>query len=106
MAICSSPRYCAAVAGGVSAYTDGFMENGIGIDDYMALCAELEMVPAITVRMQTGDTKEIREASEWVEYMNGNGSTTVWGRERAKRGHPEPYNVRYWCVSGCILPPA
>ena len=30
------PKYCSAVAGGVNAYSDGFMENGIGIDDYMA----------------------------------------------------------------------
>ena len=53
------------------------------------------MVPAIALRMQYGSAVEVREAAEWVEYMNGD-ETSRWGRERAKRGHKEPYNVRYW----------
>jgi alpha-L-arabinofuranosidase len=54
------PGYCDAVPGGVNAYTDGFMENGIGIDDYLALCDELNMVPAVTIRFQTGDAEEVQ----------------------------------------------
>lgn len=34
-------------------------------------------------------------AAEWVEYCNG-AVTTKMGALRAKNGHPEPYNVRYW----------
>ena len=39
-------RYCAAVAGGVDAYTDGAMENGLGLDDYLALCQKSPPVAA------------------------------------------------------------
>ena len=34
-------------------------------------------------------------ARQWVEYCNGDVSTPM-GALRAKNGHPEPYNVRYW----------
>ncbi len=34
-------------------------------------------------------------ARQWVEYCNGDISTPM-GALRAKNGHPEPYNVRYW----------
>ena len=30
------------------------MENGIGIDDYLALCEETGLVPALAVRLQLG----------------------------------------------------
>jgi hypothetical protein len=35
----SPPDYCMAVAGGVNSYSDGFLENGPNIDEYMALVA-------------------------------------------------------------------
>lgn len=73
------------------------MENGIGIDDYLALCEAVGYVPAITVRLQYATPEEVQEARDWVEYCNGN-TSTVWGKVRASRGHPEPYNVRYWRV--------
>lgn len=94
-------RYCAAVAGGVNAYTDGFMENGVGIDDFMALCAEVGVIPALTIRFQFGGAVEVQEASDWVEYMNGAASTT-WGALRAERGHMKPYGVSYWSVCGRV----
>ena len=34
-------------------------------------------------------------ARQWVEYCNGDVSTPM-GALRARNGHPEPYNVRYW----------
>ena len=34
-------------------------------------------------------------ARQWVEYCNGDISTPM-GALRARNGHPEPYNVRYW----------
>eukprot|EP00937_MAST-01D_sp_MAST-1D-sp2_P002767 g2767.t1 len=96
------PGYCAAVAGGVNAYTSGFEENGIGIDEYIALCEELGMTPAITVRLQFGDEDEVAEAADWVEYCNGDASTTKFGALRAARGHPAPYNVQYWYLGNEI----
>ena len=64
--IATPPGYCTAVAGGVQAYTDGAMELGIGIDDYLALCEEVGLLPAITVRLQTASEGEVRcGMSEW-----------------------------------------
>eukprot|EP00041_Stephanoeca_diplocostata_P021695 m.509300 g.509300 ORF g.509300 m.509300 type:complete len:855 (-) comp21888_c2_seq22:3947-6511(-) len=96
------PNYCDAVAGGVNAYTDGFMQNGIGIDDYIALCEELNMTPAITIRFQLGQEADVQEAADWVEYCNGNESTT-WGKLRAARtGRSAPYNVQHWYLGNEI----
>ena len=75
------------------------MENGVGIDDYMALCEETGMVPSVTVRLQL--ESDTGEAADWVEYLNGNTSTT-WGALRASRGHPKPYNVRYFYLGNEI----
>ena len=84
--LATPPGYCAAVSGGVNAYTDGFVQNGIGIDDYLALCEEVGLIPAITVRLQTADEEELKEAEEWVDYCNGDAATTKGGRLRASRG--------------------
>ena len=75
------------------------LQNGIGIDDYLALCEEIGMVPAITIRLQYGGADEVQEAADWVEYLNGDSKATQWGKLRASRGHSEPYNVTYWSVT-------
>jgi alpha-L-arabinofuranosidase len=99
----STPHdYCAAVGGGVNAYTAGTMQNGVGIDDFLALTEELGMEPAITVRLVNGSNDEISEAAAWVEYCNGDAETTKWGRVRAARGRTEPYNVKYWYLGNEI----
>jgi hypothetical protein len=95
------PGYCDAVAGGVNAYTDGMMENGISTDDYLALCEYVGLVPAITIRFQMGTEEDVQEARDWVEYVNGD-VDTPYGALRAKRGHPEPYNVTYWYLGNEI----
>ncbi len=78
--------------------TDGYDNHEIGIDEYMALCRELNCVPAITIRYGQGSPEE---AAAWVEYCNG-GPETRWGRVRAERGHAEPYGVKYWYVGNEI----
>merc|ERR1711933_638093 len=60
------------------------------------------MEPAITVRLMTGHDDEVNEAAAWVEYCNGDAETTHWGRVRAARGHPKPYNVKYWYLGNEI----
>ena len=95
------PGYCAAVPGGVNAYTDGMMENGISTDDFLALCEYLQMTPAITIRFQTGEAPEVQEAADWVEYLNGSPQSR-WGALRAARGRVEPYNVTYWYLGNEI----
>jgi alpha-N-arabinofuranosidase len=93
--------YCAAVAGGVDAYSDGYVQNDIDTDAYMRLTNRLGMVPAITLALQYGTEAEIQSAKEWVEYCNGNSSTPM-GKLRASRGYEEPYNVKYWYLGNEI----
>ena len=94
--IATPAEYCAAVRGGVNAFTDGLLENGVGIDDYVALCEEVGMLPAITLRLVEGNEAELKEAVALIEYVNGDATSTDGGRLRASRGHPAPYGVRYW----------
>jgi alpha-L-arabinofuranosidase len=48
--IATPPGFCAAVPGGVNAYTDGVVANGIGTDEYMSLVRQLGAIAAFTVR--------------------------------------------------------
>ena len=54
------------------------------------------MKPAITVALQFGTDIELADAVDWWNYLNGDASSNSWAAERAKRGHSEPYNVKYW----------
>eukprot|EP00656_Telonema_subtile_P044033 TRINITY_DN5032_c0_g1_i2.p1 TRINITY_DN5032_c0_g1~~TRINITY_DN5032_c0_g1_i2.p1 ORF type:complete len:508 (-),score=95.63 TRINITY_DN5032_c0_g1_i2:172-1596(-) len=97
----TSPDHCPAVAGGVNAYTDGMMVDGIGIDDYMQLARRIGAEPAITIKLQYGTADEIDTAATWVEYCNGD-LDTKWGAVRASRGHIAPYNVKIWYLGNEI----
>ena len=37
----------------------------------------------------------VQDVLDLIEYANGDAKTTRWGRERAKAGHPEPFNLKY-----------
>lgn len=75
--------------------SDDYDNHEIGTDEYMALCRELGCAPAITIRYGGGGSPE--EAAGWVGSCNGD-TATRWGKVRAGRGHPEPYQVKYWFV--------
>jgi alpha-L-arabinofuranosidase len=68
--------------------------NDIGTDEFVALCKLIDVEPYITVNAGTGDAWS---AAEYVEYCNGDASTTM-GRQRAANGHPTPYKVKYWGI--------
>ena len=53
-AILTPPNYCAAVAGGVNAYSDGVLQNGPNVDEYLSLCRRIGATPAITLAVQYG----------------------------------------------------
>jgi alpha-L-arabinofuranosidase len=38
----------------------------------------------------------IQEASDWLEYLTATGTTLA--EERARNGHPEPYDVLFWGI--------
>ena len=95
------PTYCEAVRGGVNSYSDGFLQNGPGVDEYIALCRRVGATPAITFALQFGTDQEIGEARDLVEYLNG-AATTAWGGLRAARGHFEPYGVKIFYMGNEI----
>lgn len=37
----------------------------------------------------------VQDILDLIEYANGDAKKTVWGRERAKAGHPKPFNLKY-----------
>ncbi len=67
-----------------------YSTNGFGIEDFVQLCeaAKFEKVFAINIEETPQD------AGDLVEYLNGP-TTSHWGAERAKNGHPAPYGVKY-----------
>ncbi|MBQ4158803.1 MAG: hypothetical protein IJD86_11790 [Clostridia bacterium] len=75
-------------------HTYGYDFHDINTDDFIALCREIGAEPFITLN-PTWNTPE--ESAEWVEYCNG-GEETKYGAIRAKNGHKEPYNVKFWSL--------
>ena len=63
-----------------------------GTDEFLQFCEALEVEPLICINAGTATPEE---AGAWVEYCNGSIDTPM-GALRAKHGHPEPYNVKYW----------
>jgi len=80
---------------GILPHTDGHDDHAIGTDEFVALCRELGAEPWITINM--GLPAAAEEAAAWVEYCNGS-AETQWGGLRARGGHGEPYNVKYWSL--------
>ncbi|MBN2685670.1 MAG: hypothetical protein JXR40_10350 [Pontiellaceae bacterium] len=72
----------------------GVEHNDFGTDEYLDFCREIGTEPAIAANTGFGDAYS---AAQWVEYCNSGGDT-IGGQWRVDNGHPEPYNVKYWCV--------
>jgi len=75
-------------------------DAGLGTDEFLRLCKHTGAEPLIVLNCGTHDDpakvdEYIQEALDWIEYCRG-GPDTPMGRLRAKNGHPQPYNVRYW----------
>ena len=80
--------------------------NSFGTDEFMTMCDQLGSEPLIVINIGhryyvTPREEYIREAQDWVEYCNGD-TTTTWGKVRKENGHPEPYNVKLWEISNEI----
>ncbi|MFH1707281.1 MAG: hypothetical protein ABIF71_05125 [Planctomycetota bacterium] len=72
----------------------GYDHHEVGTDEFMTLCRMIGAEPFLSINLGHEGPEE---AAAWVEYCNG-GPGTAWGRRRAERGFPEPYNVKYWSV--------
>jgi alpha-N-arabinofuranosidase len=83
----------------VPAQAWGGVENfQFGTDEFLEWCRQAGCVPYINFNMGNqiyGGS--LGEALNWLEYVNGP-AKTVFGQKRAKNGHPEPYNVPFWCI--------
>ncbi len=75
-------------------HTYGYDFHDINTDDFIALWREIGAEPFITLN-PTWNTPE--ESAQWVEYCNGD-ENTEYGALRAKNGHKEPYNVKFWSL--------
>jgi len=75
-------------------YTHGYDFHEIGTDEFIALCREVGAEPSITINPVWNSPEE---NAAWVEYCNGS-PDTPYGALRAQRGHPEPYNVKFWSL--------
>lgn len=77
----------------------GIENYQFGTDEFLQWCRRIGTAPYINFNMgnsiEYGGT--LWEALEWMEYTNGSANTPM-GKLRAYNGHPEPYNVKYWCV--------
>ncbi|MGC2635915.1 MAG: alpha-N-arabinofuranosidase [Acidobacteriaceae bacterium] len=73
---------------------NAMQSNDVGLDEFMTLCKLIGVEPYITVNAGFGDA---HSAAEEVEYMNGSVRTRL-GAERARNGHLEPYQVRFWDI--------
>jgi len=70
---------------------------GFGTDEFMGLARRLGAEPLIVLKATSTAPDEIRDAMDWVRYLN-DPPTTEWGGRRAANGHPEPYGVRYFQI--------
>lgn len=66
--------------------------NEVGTDEFMKFASTAGVEPYVCVNMGTGS---LDEARNWVEYCNAK-TGLYYSDLRAKNGHPEPYNVKYW----------
>jgi alpha-L-arabinofuranosidase len=68
--------------------------NQFGTDEFIPLARQMGWTPMMTVNLGTGTPEEARN---WVEYTNSPVGTR-YASLRAANGHPEPYDIRLWCL--------
>lgn len=83
--------------------------DGLGYHEMLQMCEDMQAAPLLVVNcglshddasiVRGGDPNTswggfVQEALDAIEYANGPTSTR-WGAERAKAGHPEPFGLRY-----------
>ncbi len=68
--------------------------NQFGTDEFMQFCQALGTEPMLGMNF---GTRGVEDACNLFEYCNAPLGTR-WADLRAANGHPEPYNVKYWCL--------
>jgi alpha-L-arabinofuranosidase len=77
--------------------------DGLGYHEYLQWCEDLGAAPLYVANCGMSHTeiapmdkmqKYVDDALDAIEYANGP-VTSRWGSERAKNGHPKPFNLKY-----------
>jgi len=82
-------------------WSDRVESNDVGIHEFVAFCRLLGAEPYLAINSGFGDA---RQAAEEVEYCNGSTATRM-GKLRAENGHPEPFDIRLWCIGNEMYGP-
>jgi alpha-N-arabinofuranosidase len=80
--------------------------DGMGLLEFMNWCEDLNAQPVLAVfagyslrqqPVEPGPLLEpyVREALDEVEYLTGDAKVSYWGAQRARDGHPKPFQVTY-----------
>ena len=66
--------------------------NHVGTDEWLTLAKAMGVDSSICINVTTASLEDNRD---WIEYVNSP-TGSYYADLRAKYGHPEPYNVKYW----------
>ena len=69
-------------------------DNSFGTHEFLNFCELIGAEPYIAGNLGSGSVEEM---SDWVEYMNSDGSNPM-ADERRKNGRDKPWSVKYWGV--------
>jgi len=72
----------------------GVEHNDFGLDEFMTFCRILNTEPYIALNSGLGDATS---AVEELQYATGAADTPM-GAWRAKNGHAQPYEVKWWSI--------
>jgi len=70
-------------------------DNSFGTNEFLNMCETLGAEPYLAVNMNTGS---VREAVEWVQYVNHSNGTSYLTDMRENNGRDKPWNVKYWGI--------
>ena len=73
---------------------EGLEDNDVGTHEMIRFAELIGVELSMTVNTGFGDAYS---AARWVEYVNGSVLTPM-GKLRAENGHPNPFNIKFWCV--------
>ncbi|MCL2057637.1 MAG: alpha-N-arabinofuranosidase [Oscillospiraceae bacterium] len=69
-------------------------DNSFGTHEFMELCEQIGCEPYVNGNLGSGT---VREMSEWVEYMTGDGLSPM-SELRKQNGRADPWKLKYFCV--------
>jgi alpha-L-arabinofuranosidase len=67
--------------------------NTFGTHEFFDFIAMIGSEAFISANVGSGT---VQESADWLEYLTATGSSLA--KERARNGHPEPYDVAYWGI--------